>query len=82
MMSESTSRIDGAPRQDRCDFCGHVHACYVGGSPIVDGAGGLVGWTRHVCLGCVLRAATTGGFDSCASCAPAVRLTVAGASHA
>ena len=81
-MSEPMGRIDGAPTQDRCDFCGHVHACYVGGAPVLDAAGTLAGWTRHVCLGCVLRAATPGGFDSCASCAPAVRQTVGGTSNA
>ena len=66
--------VDALARAD-CDFCGHRHACFVGGEPSYAGvearsaaAEQVSGWERHVCLGCLMRAATQGGFESCESC--------------
>ncbi len=70
------SGLDRYPVHARCDICGHPHACYVGGSP---GAGdGSLGWERHVCLGCLMRASAPGGFASCEECAAGVETMTAG----
>ncbi len=63
-----TGAGDGTPGHAICDFCGHRHACYVGGRPSEDAAAHAVQWERHVCLGCVMRAATPGAFDGCGGC--------------
>ncbi len=59
---------DREPIHGACDVCGHPHACYVGGRPTYDARGDVVLWERQVCLGCLMRAGTPGGFDGCAEC--------------
>lgn len=54
---------------ERCDFCGHDHACYVGGSPTYDLQGDVTSWGVYACLGCLMRASVPGAFDRCEGCA-------------
>lgn len=58
----------GDPTVANCDVCRHQHACYVGGRPDVDEATGAITWERHICLGCVMRAAEPDGRPLCADC--------------
>ena len=69
-MRRATERqgADANPAHATCDFCGHRHACYVGGRPTYDTVAQVTRWERHVCLGCAMRAGTPGGFESCADC--------------
>ena len=65
-MKSTTDRgADARPVHDTCDFCRHPHACYVGGRPALDPATQATHWKLHVCLGCLMRAATPSAFDGC-----------------
>jgi hypothetical protein len=59
---------DGHLANASCDYCGHEHACYVGGRPPDIGYPGSPGWERHVCLGCLMRAGVRDGFATCTDC--------------
>ncbi len=52
---------EGEPPPAACDLCNHRHLCYVGGRAVVEPASGAIGWERHVCLGCLMRASRTDG---------------------
>ncbi len=82
MSSDHGPTPDATLARERCDFCGHPHACYVGGSPSDGFRGDVTSWGVYVCLGCLMRASVPGGFESCEGCALPVGARAEGRSDA